>query len=311
MRSSLVAALFLSSCQLTFDNELIYSCAQESDCGGGGFHCLSGVCCRASGPELCGDGKDNDCDGRVDGAGAHESCNGLDDDCDGAIDEDFDLRFSPSTCGACSTACDVTTQYCNDGACELRPEIDCNNGVDEDEDGRIDCADPSCNLLSCGDGCRCEYSRKAEVSCGDGVDSDDDGWLDCGDTDCDGRSCGDGCTCVDAAPKETACFDHADNDANGESDCSDHGCDGQLCVEGTTRRCAHGECLCNGGLSESEDGVSCGDAVDNDCDGLTDCAEPLCAGLSCSADGGAECRCVAGKSAERSCANSIDDDGDG
>ena len=56
--------------------------------------------------------------------------------------------------------------------------------------------------------------------------------------------------------------------------CGDFFCDG-----------AEGETPCNcpadcGGQDPVEDGLTCTDGIDNDCDGLTDCADPTsCAGL--------------------------------
>ena len=53
---------------------------------------------------------------------------------------------------------------------------DCNNGMDDDGDGRIDCADDECR--------RAENCY--ESSCQNGIDDDNDGATDCDDTDCEG-----------------------------------------------------------------------------------------------------------------------------
>ncbi len=111
--------------------------------------------------EVCGDNKDNDCDGTIDEdvdedgdgfttcggdcddsdatiyPGATETCNGLDDDCDGDIDEDFDTDGDGFT--SCGGDCDDTDAAIYPGAIE-----DPNNGVDDDCDGVIDEA-PFCN----------------------------------------------------------------------------------------------------------------------------------------------------------------------
>jgi hypothetical protein len=66
----------------------------------------------------------------------------------------------------------------NDGTftCRLAttPE-DCSNGVDDDGDGRADCADTDCAGEA-----RCQ----PEDNCADGVDNDEDGFTDCDDADC-------------------------------------------------------------------------------------------------------------------------------
>ena len=67
---------------------------------------------------------------------------------------------------ASSPACD-STNY----------ELDCGDGIDNDGDGDIDCADTTVQLLNCSGG------TGAEI-CTDGVGGNADGAVDCADTDC-------------------------------------------------------------------------------------------------------------------------------
>jgi len=160
--------------------------------------------------ELCGDHRDNDCDGEIDEGcgctdcdgdgydsvasggddcndsnasvhpGATEICgDGVDNDCDGAIDED---------CGC--TDCDgdgytVAAGDCNDANASIHPgasEI-CGDGVDNNCNGAVD---EGCGPLT-------------ETNCSNGVDDDSDGFTDCADSDCYGLS---GCP----SPGTTACY---------------------------------------------------------------------------------------------------------
>ncbi len=124
------------------------------DCGG---DLVVGVCragtqvCRSGtwgacegavfpGPERCGNGLDDDCDGRVDEPEvcdcrpAPELCgNGRDDDCDGVVDE-------PEACSSCVPR----TETCGNGAdedCDGRTDEGvveiCGDGIDQDCDGRV------------------------------------------------------------------------------------------------------------------------------------------------------------------------------
>jgi hypothetical protein len=298
------------SCTFTFSEEYLYSCATDDDCGGDGFKCNAGVCCRSTGDEVCGDGIDNDCDGHIDGDEMIEVCNGRDDDCNGVTDQGFDFQTSPLDCGTCGHACDFATEQCSAGACVRRAETNCANGIDDDQNGKTDCAEPGCNMLSCGTGCACLALARSEALCLDGVDNDGDGTSDCSDPDCDAKSCGDGCSCAGGARRETDCSDQVDNDLDGGTDCADSACDSQVCVAGTSQRCSAGACRCNGGSVVPELGALCGDGIDNDCDLGTDCAEAACDQESCSADGGPDCLCAGAKSTERSCVNGTDDDRD-
>lgn len=102
----------------------------------------------------------------------------------------------------------------------------CDNGIDDDEDGARDCADPDCfGSEYCADepcdptDClaeSCETEPLCQELCDDGVDNDRDGQTDCADlADCEG-----------APACDERCDDALDNDADGFIDCDDLDCDG-------------------------------------------------------------------------------------
>jgi hypothetical protein len=320
----LAAALFgpAAGCQVSFnDSVLPYRCDTDGDCGGGGYVCVDGkYCCKKDGEEAdhgC-DHIDNNCNGQIDeGAGTVEICNGKDDDCDGVIDNGFDLIQDPKNCGACDRAC-MSSQACMNAVCVNRGEVSCSDGIDNDNNGLIDCADPVCNLMSCGAGCLCRGLKKAESTCDDGIDNDGDMLIDCQDPDCDGAGCDTdggtgGCTCSGLKKTETSCRDNIDNDGDMLTDCQDPDCAGQLCkANPSTFRCGGGNaCLCNDGGVVAETGARCRDRIDNDCNGKIDCAEAACNGASCSPDGGPGCQCADGGAIETNCADRKDNDNDG
>ncbi len=102
------------------------------------------------------------------------------------------------------------SQYSITTSCVFPPE-NCTNGIDDDGDGLIDCADPDCaNEAVC-------IAPDKEYWCNDGIDNDGDGLTDCADPDCaDDPHC--------EGLVERACADGVDNDGDGLIDCDDPDC---------------------------------------------------------------------------------------
>jgi Putative metal-binding motif len=305
----------IAGCSVNLPTTLLYTCTADRDCASGQVCSApsggAGQCCVPGGTEVC-DGLDNDCNGLVDDSTAREVCDGVDNDCNGQTDELFNLQLDNFNCGRCGKSCSGE-ESCNGGQCLIRSESSCLDGVDNDKDGKIDCLDPDCNLVTCGPGCQCRALLKFEGNCNNTVDDDGDGVTDCADPDCAGAGCGDGgCFCAGGVKTESGCNDTADNDGDGQSDCLDGDCGGRLCQAGpATFRCAGTTCACNDGGVLMEAGARCRNFVDDDCDGLVDCAEAACATASCSPDGGAGCQCGGGIRNETNCADRQDNDSDG
>lgn len=215
-------------------------------------------------------------------SGTSEDCNenGVPDECDiqpgNSDDEDGD--GIPDEC----------QPPCED--CEI-----CDNGIDDDGNGLVDCGDIAC------DG----FSDCTDEDCGNEVDDDGDGFADCLDTECvdddlctepedctnglddDGDGvidCGDPDCAVDAACGDEICDDGLDNDGDSFIDCVDEdcllqdACSTEICDDGVDNDgdgnvdCDDLDCV--GEVScESE---ICDDSVDNDGDGLVDCEDSSC-----------------------------------
>jgi len=287
------------------------------------------------GSEVCGNGVDDDDDGRVDCA---------DPQCPAG-----------STCGANGLECQGGACACtgNGGAPEGAGELSCDDSFDNDCDGKIDCADPSCTdrlctmasgaAGACGQGqCQCHATSATETVCFDGVDQDCDSRVDCADSDCQplgnalggvcdakGMTCsvnlGSGSTCTvcsgnggRAEVAETSCGDGFDNDCDGIVDCQDPDCAGLACnTAGKTCTVATRLCACNSPEASGE--VTCDDGSDNDCDGKIDCADEDCAAATCGASGlacaGTTCACSGNggvaEASEALCGDAHDNDCDG
>ena len=192
-------------------------------------------------------------------------------------------------------------------------EVLCDNGVDDNGNGLVDCADPDCLY---DEAC-------AENDCSDGIDNNNNGLTDCADPSCalDPACLGWGCvTGYDGLGNEIidcnarGCFSHPmcreicgsgkDEDGDGLTDCDDPDCDGHpFCREDCTSGvdddgdgfidCEDPDCVMTAHCVE----LLCDDGIDNDGDGFTDCDD-----LDCIAH--PACR-------EVDCDDGIDNDGDG
>jgi hypothetical protein len=187
--------------------------------------------------------------------------------------------------------------------CTAAPEANCSDGLDDDRDGLVDCADPDCDrsmngacdtgqlgicalgTLICSEGaelCLADELPRSEgpagdASCVNSLDDDCDGLIDLTDPGCE-------------QAREAACFDGIDDDLDGAVDCADLDCEGAMngaCDTGEAGICAPGLLSCRTGLAvcqansgpETEGpalNASCRDALDNDCDGLADQMDPQC-----------------------------------
>ena len=195
------------------------------------------------GPQ-CGDGIDNDGDGKTDRDDAG---------CDDLLDA---FEGDPELGALCNDNLD------NDGdghidaldpGCAATPTVDaCRNGVDDDGDGKTDFPDdPGC----IGFGGTSEAMDAP--SCGDGIDNDGDGSTDFPvDSDCSSAAADSERTAT-AASAIGPCNDGVDNDGDGKTDFPD-------------------DSDCSGALAGGELRPPCADGVDNDGDGKTDLDDEAC-----------------------------------
>ncbi len=305
---SVVPWLLLAVCAFSCDlgrqlGDATFACERQADCAEGNV-CVDGVC--------------------VDAADAPDAAFG-----DAGISD------------AGNPDAGVTDAGAPDGGICMPTGVElCSDGLYNDCNGAIDCADMACSMRSCGgngrlcmaQACVCGGGQSTEQTCDDGIDNDCNGSTDCADSSCNGKTCGphgnacanSSCTCSGnggtAQASETMCFDGKDNDCDGLIDCDDPSCSGHGCGA-NNKRCVNMTCVCtvrDGGTVEATESI-CNDGLDNDCNGLTDCAEPACAGMTCGANGracaGTNCRCSGNggtaQSPETNCSDGHDNDCNG
>ncbi len=155
----------------------------------------------------------------------------------------------------------------------------CADGIDNDLDGRIDCADTDCAGRPGPGGLVCG-PESTPATCTDGTDNDGDGLTDCADNIPDMN--GDFCWHRDAygcPSTETQCSDGVDNDAdNGFGAYDNAPTSGVDCFD--TDCIGVGSCPSDeahfGGVVGTEI-ANCSNVVDDDSNGPYDCGDPSCA----------------------------------
>lgn len=180
--------------------------------------------------------------------------------------------------------------------CESSAEA-CRNDWDDDGDGREDCEDDECAAF-------CDELERGLETCSNGLDDDGDDLIDCQDPGCGG-------TCE---AKPSACRNHSDDDLDGRMDCDDPDCEAWCPPpdpeHGSSGSFDESQCDAFAGCETTlcawicgyEPKALCHNELDDDGDGLVDCADPDCAAES--GDDG----CAEGDSI--SCADGLDNDGD-
>lgn len=266
-------------------------------------------------PEICGNGLDDNC------IGGDVPCNeiyctdGSDNDLDGAVDC-ADSDCAPDTkCIALLPGCDQDGDHfgaascggddCNDnsasvyyGATEICGngvddnciggdvlcfETYCTDGVSNDMDSAIDCADSDCSAhttcIALQPGCDVDGDHYGATSCGGDDCNDTSPTVYYGATEICGNGIDDNCVGGDVLCTETYCFDGSDNDLDALMDCDDPDCSSNTTCIAQIPGCDadgdwHGAISCGG--NDCNDGNAmihpdaaevCENNVDDNCDG--------------------------------------------
>jgi hypothetical protein len=169
-----------------------------------------GDCLLVTGP-VCGDGICEIADG--------EDCLSCPADCQGK------QRGKPSRMFCCGDGAGVNPVACGDLRCSSRGRMCSEEPVENSCGGDGICGgyEDSCNSpTDCGAAAGAEAPG---ATCDDGLDNDCDGALDCDDPDCDAdQNCGNACVPVSAKEKGHRCSDGLDNDCDGLFDAADPDC---------------------------------------------------------------------------------------
>ncbi|MDM8516317.1 MopE-related protein [Desulfobacterales bacterium HSG16] len=207
----------------------------------------------------CSDNKDNDCDGFIDCADSDCVGNSV---CKECTDKDGDNYFAEAGCG--------TEVDCKDSDPAIHPgdpETSCKDGIDNDCDGFIDCADSDCVGTS---------------DCKSCTDKDEDGYF--AEAECSTEvDCNDNDPAIHPGNPETNCNDNIDNDCDKLVDCKDSDCTGSVdckndqCIDADSdgsfvgHGCFPVDCDDSDPARSPDNPEICDDKIDNDCDGHIDC----------------------------------------
>lgn len=283
------------SCQgLGLSPQTRFRCQPDGTCAAG-YVCDGRYCISLDNP-VCADGGCNQYLHELDCA------DGVDDDSDRRVDcEDSDCEGQP-----CSTNDPCTVgELCASGACFGGTPVQCTTPPGPCFRGRGSCnrEDGGCSYLpenpgvQCGGGQVCGldggcFPDETGELCKNHLDDDGDGRTDCQDDPCVSQACDDGSLCTLSAvclPSFVCAYQsrvecktppgpcYADAGSCQESDGNCHyaflpagvGCDaGYVC--GRT-----------GGCFQREVQALCTNTLDDDDDGLSDCADPDCLGWAC------------------------------
>jgi hypothetical protein len=248
---------------------------------------------------------DGDCAAPADYEADESSCDGIDNDCDGAVDEGCDCDFNGSSQGVCAGStvasdgsCTEPTDYeADESSCDSL-DNDCDGVTDEgcpcDYDGSTDGVCGTATIDDTG-ACAAPAAYEAdEATCGDSLDNDCDGAAD-ENCPCDFNGQTDGVCATATTDGSGTCQQpsgYVSDEGTGNCDGADNDCDGMVdegcaCTDGDTQNCYSGPSgtagtgLCQQGTQTCASGAwgtcqnevlpsneTCGNATDEDCDGL-------------------------------------------
>jgi hypothetical protein len=231
----------------------------------------------------------------------------------GKTSELFPPPGLPPQQGLCADGCGSTADcrafyVCATGVCVSHHQEQCTNTLDDNNDGKIDCEDPLCAAHPACTG--------GEKNCSDFIDEDEDGLIDCQDDDCKstaacakgfsvpGAPCSSPSACTSSGG-DPACIGTFTDTVYTGGYCSEWcsvlgniGCAaGGVCVNAeqlqkgvVTQLPGRGLCLascgassdcrelyaCQGGLCVPEPDETCGNGIDDNNNGKTDCEDSQC-----------------------------------